>query len=136
MRVRLNETIEWVGKCLTREDWRDVFDDSLNILVETGAIFREIQVNKDEYFRETARRPNGLLTETENHFLRSAAGRFRFHGRRDLHDALVDIISARTTDSNIIQQLLHAGCLDGNSSEPGALRMLALLEETIVERRE
>jgi hypothetical protein len=136
MRVRLNETIEWVGKCLTREDWRDVFDDSLNILVETGAIFREIQVNKDEYFRETARRSNGLLTETENHFLRSAAGRFRFHGRRDLHDALVDIISARTTDSDIIQQLLHAGCLDGNSSEPGALRMLALLEETIVERRE
>jgi hypothetical protein len=136
LRSRLNDAIEWVGRSLNRDDWRDVFDESLSVLVESGDIFREIQVNRDEFFRGTIPRTNALLTDTEIHFLRSAAGRFRYHGRRDLHDVLVDIISIQTRNPDIIRQLLHAGYLDGGSDESGGLRMLALLEETVVERRD
>jgi len=133
LRTRLVETLDWVSKSLDRDDWRSVFDNSVNVLIEHGTVFRDLCISKTDYFRETGSRTNAFLTETENHFFRSAAGRFRFHGRRDLHDALIDILCVRTKDSDIVRQLLRAGYLDSESSEHAALEMLALLEKVLFE---
>jgi len=133
LRSRLVDTLDWVSRSLDRDDWKSVFDCSVNVLIEHGTVFRDLCINKADYFRETGSRTNAFLTETENHFLRSASGRFRYHGRRDLHDALIDILCVRTKDSDIVRQLLRAGYLDSESSEYAALEMLALLEKVLFE---
>ena len=133
LRSRLVDTLDWVSRSLDRDDWKSVFDCSVNVLIEHGTVFRDLCINKADYFRETGSRTNAFLTETENHFLRSASGRFRYHGRQDLHDALIDILCVRTKDSDIVRQLLRAGYLDSESSEYAALEMLALLEKVLFE---
>jgi len=105
-----------VSKSLDRDDWRSVFDNSVNVLIEHGTVFRDLCISKTDYFRETGSRTNAFLTETENHFF-VALRSLSLSWTRDLHDALIDILCVVPRDSDIVRQLLRAGYLDSESSD-------------------
>ena len=102
---------------------------SVNVLVEHRDAFRDLCVNKTEYFRETGSNSNVLLSERENHFLHSAAGRFQHHGHRILHDAIMDILCVRIRDLDIVEQLLEAGYLEEDADEEAPLHILWAVEK-------
>jgi len=130
LRGRLVEVINTVHCSLNDKDWGIVMHDSLDVLIEHGEVFRDYTLSKTEYFRETGSTSNALLTERENHFLRSAASWFRLHGRQDLHDSLLDILQVQISNPKIVQQLLKAGYLTKSASQHAALHMLWVLDWT------
>jgi hypothetical protein len=128
--VRKNalEIIVIITNALRDEDWNHMYQNPVTVLTEEGEGFREEEVDLSELFRKTGLNDNAFFFEYENHFLRRAAQSFRNRGRRDLYEAIIEVLRVKVNKSKMVRVLLKAGYLEKSSNDHAAMHMLWALE--------